>query len=335
MAQVYVGTYSKYNNGNLDGAWLDLSKFETYADFMKACRELHKDERDPEFMIQDAEGFPDGLSCMESLSEQEFNDVKLAMKEEQQEADGKPAINIIDYNDKSFAVVGDTKAVKDQLKKMGGRFNPKLSCGAGWIFANKSREAVEQFIQSGEVIAAVTADRKQQTSGGDIFVAWLDEYIKAGGDPSIKKYCVGAIKLHDHFYLLDKPSMNTRFCFHDEGPDYEYYKYLHKEEKRLADYFKSENLAQFDNKIKRIEKGEEFSEDKRVWWYTGDYDKNKLYLQFYNDRDETMTLCTDEEKKMILKGLKFARGCFEKRLDQYLKRYGTSKLHTWTYWADA
>lgn len=339
MARVYVGTYKKYNEGNLNGAWLDLAKYETYQDFMKACRELHKDERDPEYMIQDAEGFPDGLSCMESLSEEEFNDVKLAMKEEQQEADGKPAINIIEYSEKAFAVVGDTRAVKDSLKKMGGRFNNKLSCGAGWIFSNKSREAVEQFIQSGEVIAAVNADRKKQTSGGDQFVKWLEEYSEKSGHPEYKKEYVGAIKLHDRFYLLDKPSIETRFCFHDEGPQYEFYKDLKSADSKMAKYFKSENMAQFDNKINHIEKGEEFSEDKRVWWYFGDYDNNKLYLQFHpdlwSDGCDNGTLCSDEEKQLILKGLKFAHGCFEKRLDQYLKRYGVSKLHTWTYWADA
>lgn len=44
---------------------------------------------------------------------------------------------IIDYSEKAIALVGDTKAVKDTLKKIGGRFNPRLSCGAGWIFSKK------------------------------------------------------------------------------------------------------------------------------------------------------------------------------------------------------
>ncbi len=338
MAKVYVGTYKKYNSGNLNGAWLDLAKYETYQDFVAACRQLHKDEHDPEFMIQDSECFPDGLDCMEWISEQEFNDVKLAMKEEQQEADGKPAINIIGYSEKAFAVVGDTKAVKTQLKKMGGRFNPKLSCGAGWIFSNKSRASVEEFIRSGEVQEAVNHDRQKQTSGGEIFVAWLDEYIQKKGDTTAKKYYVGAVKLHDRYYLLDKPSIETKFCFHDEGPQYEFYKELTSADSNLAQYFKRENLDEFTRKIDHIEKGDEYNKDKRVWWYISDYDTTKMFLRFHHDfwnEQEGDTLCTDEEKALILKGLKYAHGCFEKRLDQYLKRYGVSKLHTWTYWADA
>lgn len=53
---------------------------------------------------------------------------------------------IIDYSEKAIAVVGDTKAIKDELKKLGGKFNPRLSCGAGWIFSAKKRAAVEKLL---------------------------------------------------------------------------------------------------------------------------------------------------------------------------------------------
>ena len=54
-ASVYVGTYGKYNNGSLFGAWLDLSDYADKEEFYEACRELHKDEEDAEFMFQDYE----------------------------------------------------------------------------------------------------------------------------------------------------------------------------------------------------------------------------------------------------------------------------------------
>lgn len=47
---------------------------------------------------------------------------------------------IVNYSDKSVAVFGDTKPIKDQLKHMGGRFNPFLvnpdtgKKEAGWVF---------------------------------------------------------------------------------------------------------------------------------------------------------------------------------------------------------
>jgi antirestriction protein len=59
--KLYVGTYNKYNNGSIQGAWIDLTKYTDKYDFYNACAELHKDESDPEFMFQDFEGFPKDL----------------------------------------------------------------------------------------------------------------------------------------------------------------------------------------------------------------------------------------------------------------------------------
>ena len=61
-SEVYVGTYAKYNNGSLAGAWIALAGCKDYDDFLAKCREIHKDERDPEFMIQDTSAMPDGLN---------------------------------------------------------------------------------------------------------------------------------------------------------------------------------------------------------------------------------------------------------------------------------
>jgi antirestriction protein len=55
---IYVGTYQKYNNGSIAGKWLKLNDYEDINDFYKACKELHKDESDPELMFQDWEYIP-------------------------------------------------------------------------------------------------------------------------------------------------------------------------------------------------------------------------------------------------------------------------------------
>jgi hypothetical protein len=51
-------------------------------------------------------------------------------------------LRMIDYSEKAFAIVGDTKNCKAQLKKLGGRYNPKLLCGKGWIFSKKRGKEV-------------------------------------------------------------------------------------------------------------------------------------------------------------------------------------------------
>jgi hypothetical protein len=60
--RVYMGTYAKYNNGNLSGAWLKLSNYADWDDFMAAAHKLHSDEKHPELMAQDWEG-PDWAIC--------------------------------------------------------------------------------------------------------------------------------------------------------------------------------------------------------------------------------------------------------------------------------
>jgi len=51
---------------------------------------------------------------------------------------------IVNYSEKALAVFGDTRPLKDELKALGGRFNPRLTHGnaqqAGWIFS-KSKES--------------------------------------------------------------------------------------------------------------------------------------------------------------------------------------------------
>ena len=59
--RLYVGTYAKYNAGSIKGAWLALTEYADREDFLTACRELHKDEADPELMFQDFENMPKGL----------------------------------------------------------------------------------------------------------------------------------------------------------------------------------------------------------------------------------------------------------------------------------
>ena len=60
MARIYVGTYAKYNDGSIKGAWLDCEDYADHDEFIEACKALHSDESDPELMFQDYEGFPSG-----------------------------------------------------------------------------------------------------------------------------------------------------------------------------------------------------------------------------------------------------------------------------------
>ena len=59
-------------------------------------------------------------------------------------------LEIVDYSEKAIAVFGDTKAIKEQLKELGGRFNPSLNYNgekrAGWIFSKKQADKVRELL---------------------------------------------------------------------------------------------------------------------------------------------------------------------------------------------
>jgi hypothetical protein len=57
---------------------------------------------------------------------------------------------IVDYSEKAIAVFGDTRPVKDQLKALGGHFNPKLTHEGGkrvgWIFSKQTEQEVRNLL---------------------------------------------------------------------------------------------------------------------------------------------------------------------------------------------
>jgi len=55
-------------------------------------------------------------------------------------------VEIVEYSEKAIAVIGDTKSIKDLLKSLGGSFNPRLSCGAGWIFSKKKEGEIREAL---------------------------------------------------------------------------------------------------------------------------------------------------------------------------------------------
>lgn len=56
-------------------------------------------------------------------------------------------IEVIDYSEKAIAIIGDTKPIKDTLKALGGRFNFRLTCGAGWIFPKTKEAEIRNVLQ--------------------------------------------------------------------------------------------------------------------------------------------------------------------------------------------
>jgi hypothetical protein len=317
--KVYVGTYAKYNNGNLFGKWLNLDNYKNYGEFVEACTKLHKDEKEPEFMIQDTEEAPDGLNPGEWIDENEFNDLKNGNDKK---------FTIVDYSEKAIAVVGDTKSIKDELKKMGGRFNFRLSCGAGWIFPKSKQDEIKAFLAGN-----FDTEKNDTEKENNKYIDALREFAKVSRYNYLEKNKIGALKIRDRYFLIDKPSIKNSFCFRDEGAEYEFYQKLLADDKKMKNYFLSSNLKKFTSEINDIKNSEKV-------YLLDDWDDETRYEVTTNiDRmlcgTRKLTEATDDEIKEILEAFEFGKKCFEKRLNIYLKKYGISKLHTWSYWADA
>lgn len=80
-------------------------------------------------------------------------------------------LEIVDYSEKAVAVFGDTKAIKEQLKELGGRFNPALNYNggkrAGWIFSKKQADKVHELITPEKAGKAEILSQPQIISVGE------------------------------------------------------------------------------------------------------------------------------------------------------------------------
>lgn len=81
-------------------------------------------------------------------------------KKQEQNNESKLQLHVHDYSERAIALTGDTKPIKDDLKKLGGRYNPRLKCGAGWIFSKKTQADLESYIATGKLPKAKKTSNK-------------------------------------------------------------------------------------------------------------------------------------------------------------------------------
>jgi len=160
---LYVGTYEKYNNGSIKGAWLQLEDYSDKEDFLEACRELHKDEHDPELMFQGYKGFPEALYSECGIDNKIFDWIKLDDYE-------KDIVQLyLDYIDGS------------------ADFDTAIEAYAG--NTNTEIEWVEEFVENTGLLAEVPENLKYYFNyksylrdlkyGGDVYFAHDDKGVTA------------------------------------------------------------------------------------------------------------------------------------------------------------
>ena len=259
-------------------------------------------------------------------------------------------IKFYDYSEKSFAICGSKEEMEQynsELKKF-ARFNKFLSVGAGWVVKKDKESEIKCLFGDVEFIA-VSGGQSNNKDTSDKNKNYIDEAIE-----SIKKTCSSFDKSDEEWFRkyksffcklpcgdyipFDKHDIEKNFCFGygysascDEAqeladkakkdPEYFLSENLNKYDKEIADCIDDEMLLYLYKDIKRLQ-------ESPVWSYMF-YD-NKLVAE-QNLSYSVYRLATDEERNIIETSLKLERAKFEKRLQSYLKKYGLSKLHVWTY----
>lgn len=152
---------------------------------------------------------------------------------------------------------------------------------------------------------------------------------------------------------IEKPRIETSFCFgfgmYGIDPNGEGQERASKAEQTArtdSSYFISENLKGLDSMIEALKDKETYYFYKYLHYSgqeSGSHLKAISYCRLGNTPEyepwrwsnlRDFEEITDKERESILKGYEEVKKAFIKRLNTYLKRYGLSKLNTWTYLVD-
>jgi len=173
-------------------------------------------------------------------------------------------------------------------------------------------------------------------------------------DEKMIKHCLGEVsyivELSDGSIIpLEKPKLKTSFCFgygycgvSDEEDFQDAYR-MSNHAKTNEDYFRNENLKDINDKLKAIQKDyvviylhnhyiSQTNKDLRTYSIFNEWDTKDNNFMLKN-LIEPQRLSQEDVSKIIA-GLEEVKKLHIKRINTYLKKYGLSKVKSWTYLCD-
>lgn len=195
--------------------------------------------------------------------------------------------------------------------------------------------------------------RKQTVKTAEIFMdkdQMREEFLPIWGKDS--KMVEWSVKNHSGFKLsdgkaimLDKPHIETNFCFGystcGQGPEMsECFKTHDNFKKNKESWFILENIQRFEREFRYPEPDyllvlSKYYDRGNIWGYNW---VSEGRLEEFIDRvafGREYVVCRNENDiDLIKRAITAHKQTFVKRLERYVKRYGTSKLKSWTYWID-
>lgn len=197
------------------------------------------------------------------------------------------------------------------------------------------------------------------------------EFAKVWGrDKRMTDYCVNktasvATLPNGELIAVEKKGIETRFCFGESGYDYDDALRAAEHARTSAEHFKRENMRHFTDVLDGLREAMDLDSVPSDLvticpraYYSQTDDCKLASFQFTRLTDildalggsarvselggKSLTVCgcerriaTREEIAAIIDAYETARAAHEKKVNAYLKRYGTTKVHAWTYWVDA
>lgn len=149
-----------------------------------------------------------------------------------------------------------------------------------------------------------------------------------------EKEITNVVKLSAGLMAFDKPNIKTSFCYsYDEVMDChagtDTYRQAQKACNVQEQTFIEDNLEDLNRQLKHLQ-------EEKIY-FIKNYNRNDLAIKFvtesYKDKfpSEIIAEATEEDVKILIDAVNEEIKAFAKRLNTYLKKYGTSKLRTWTY----
>ena len=187
----------------------------------------------------------------------------------------------------------------------------------------------------------------------------------------MREYCLKQAKHHivllpnGIVFTIEKPKIETHFCFGwsscGQGPDFKKACTEEDRARKSKEYFIRENMRGFDETLKEIDDRNNTDNPRQclpILRSCGKEGKNYYTFQnpYWDEIDRAITLDgyykhpgefvhsdfrntdyyipSEADIAIIREAYQKCRDEHERRVKAYLKRYGLSKLKTWTYWLD-
>lgn len=242
------------------------------------------------------------------------------------------------------------EAIREALKALKFRWNGKKACWYGYGEAEEVKKACE----GEKAKRTATKAAKPDARAFDAYMEEMRTYWEndAGMMKHLKTTTAAVVELENGDLIpIDKPRIETRFCFgyglygRSTEEEYNDAEKMRQHAETSRDYFIKENLKGIEETIKEL-KDDSF-EVYTALAYIGQAEgtKTKSYhiTRLCNNPEynpawwanyKELAKMTTADRGRLIKAYEEVKQDFIKRLNTYLKRYGLSKVDTWTYLVD-